>query len=121
MNDHINLPGLGGQNALIGPNEDGFGDRFTPLSDAYDLRLRQMFFESATDLRLSRKVHEGVYCFVAGPTYETRAECRMLRSMGGDQVGMSTVPEVCIARHSGMRVLGTNLADHAPAASSDQA
>lgn len=107
MNDHINLPGLCGQNALIGPNESDFGDRFTPLSDAYDLGLRQMFFETATNLKLSRKIHEGVYCFVAGPTYETRAECRMLRTMGGDQVGMSTVPEVCTARHSGMRVLGT--------------
>lgn len=74
VNDHINIPGLSGQNPLIGPNEDAFGTRFPPLSDAYDLSLRKHIFRSIESLNLSRAVHEGTYCFVAGPTYETRGK-----------------------------------------------
>lgn len=113
LNDHVNLAGLVGFHPLLGPNEDEFGVRFPPLSDAYDLYLRQvahtvwrkMREESPSD----RKMHEGVYAYVAGPTYETRAECRMLRLLGADVVGMSTVPEIIAARHSGMRVLAFSL------------
>lgn len=78
--DHVNLPGLCGQNPLLGPNESDFGVRFTPLSDAYDLKLRQSVFETVKGLDLSRNVHEGVYCFVAGPTYETRGNLYKLRT-----------------------------------------
>ncbi|KAF2666082.1 hypothetical protein BT63DRAFT_376695 [Microthyrium microscopicum] len=109
INDHINLMGLAGVNPLRGPNEEQFGVRFPPLSDAYDLALRRGAHDAWRKLGIKRPLHEGVYSFAAGPTYETRAECRMLRTLGGDLVGMSTVPEVIVARHSGMRVLAFSL------------
>jgi purine-nucleoside phosphorylase len=113
LNDHLNLAGLVGFHPLRGPNEDDFGTRFPPLSDAYDIELRQLAHRSWQSLRQeqssARRMHEGVYAFVAGPSYETRAECRMLRQLGADVVGMSTVPEIIVARHSGMRVLGFSL------------
>ncbi|KXT13694.1 hypothetical protein AC579_8125 [Pseudocercospora musae] len=113
LNDHLNLAGLVGFHPLRGPNLEEFGTRFPPLSDAYDIHLRQLAHRSWKELRQqnpsSRRLHEGVYAFVAGPTYETRAECRMLRSLGADLVGMSTVPEIVTARHSGMRVLAFSL------------
>lgn len=99
-------------NPLLGPNDPDFGVRFPPLSDAYDLHLRRLAHASWKKLGLdktSRRLHEGVYAFVSGPTYETRAECRMLRMLGADVVGMSTVPEIVVARHSGMRVLAFSL------------
>ncbi|KAK9449357.1 nucleoside phosphorylase domain-containing protein [Limtongia smithiae] len=109
LNDHINIPGLAGWHPLKGANDPLFGPRFLALSDAYDLELRKKFFDCARDLNLTRPIHEGVYVFVSGPTYETRAESRMLRLLGADAVGMSTVPEIIIARHSGMRVLAVSL------------
>ena len=113
LNDHLNLAGLVGFHPLRGPNADDFGTRFPPLSDAYDLYLRRLAHKSWQDLRSqdpsSRRMHEGVYAFVGGPTYETRAECRMLHRLGADVVGMSTVPEIIVARHSGMRVLAFSL------------
>ncbi|KAK0268512.1 Purine nucleoside phosphorylase [Friedmanniomyces endolithicus] len=113
LNDHLNLAGLVGFHPLRGPNEQDFGMRFPPLSDAYDTSLRQLAHRSWQDLRRQqpseRRMHEGVYAFVAGPSYETRAECRMLRQMGADVVGMSTVPEIIVARHCGMRVLAFSL------------
>ncbi len=113
LNDHLNLAGLVGFHPLRGPNEQDFGVRFPPLSDAYDISLRQLAHRSWRDLRQQqpseRRMHEGVYAFVAGPSYETRAECRMLRQMGADVVGMSTVPEIIVARHCGMRVLAFSL------------
>ncbi|KAK9472789.1 nucleoside phosphorylase domain-containing protein [Dipodascopsis tothii] len=109
LSDHINLPGLAGWHPLRGPNEADFGTRFPPLSDAYDLDLRQRFFAAAGALKLARPIHEGVYAFVSGPTYETRAESRMLKMLGADCVGMSTVPEIIIARHSGVRILAVSL------------
>ncbi|KAI7246759.1 purine nucleoside phosphorylase-like protein, partial [Hortaea werneckii] len=94
LNDHINLAGLVGFHPLRGPNEDEFGVRFPPLSDAYDISLRQLVHRSWKELRQqapsSRRIHEGVYAFVGGPSYETRAECRLLRGLGADLVGMST-------------------------------
>ena len=113
LNDHLNLAGLTGFHPLRGPNAEDFGTRFPPLSDAYDLQLRQLAHRAWRELRettpSARQLHEGVYAFVAGPSYETRAECRMLRSLGADVVGMSTVPEIIVARHSGMRVLAFSL------------
>ncbi|KAI9018312.1 inosine/guanosine/xanthosine phosphorylase [Hyaloraphidium curvatum] len=107
IKDHLNLPGLAGASPLTGPNDDSFGPRFPAMSDAYDPELRKAFFRAAIGSELA--VEEGTYVFVAGPSYETRAECRMLRSMGADAVGMSTVPEVVVARHCGMRVFGLSL------------
>lgn len=112
LNDHINFPGLAGANPLRGPNEEGRGLRFLPMSDAYDLQLRKAINQSYRKLDLAangRKLHEGVYVFVSGPSFETRAECRMLRLMGADVVGMSTVPEIIVARHCGMRILAMSL------------
>lgn len=109
INDHINFPGLAGNHPLRGLNLDNFGDRFLPLSDAYDFDLRVKLFESVKALNIKRNVHEGVYFYAAGPTFESRAECRMIRLLGGDAVGMSTVPEVIVARHCGMKVLGLSL------------
>jgi purine-nucleoside phosphorylase len=113
LNDHLNLAGLVGFHPLRGSNAEDFGTRFPPLSDAYDISLRQLAHKSWRQLRQDapseRRMHEGVYAFVGGPSYETRAECRMLRQLGADVVGMSTVPEIVVARHSGMRVLGFSL------------
>ncbi|KAH0538719.1 hypothetical protein FGG08_004671 [Glutinoglossum americanum] len=112
MHDHLNLAGLVGVHPLRGPNADDFGIRFPALSDAYDLELRRVVHRAWKSLQLSqngRRIHEGVYAFVGGPSYETRAECRLLHSLGADLVGMSTVPEIIVARHSGLRVLALSL------------
>ncbi|CEO58491.1 Putative Purine nucleoside phosphorylase I, inosine and guanosine-specific [Penicillium brasilianum] len=112
LNDHIFLAGLAGVHPLRGPNEDEFGVRFPPLSDAYDLDLRRQVHQAWKQVipaQSTRKLHEGVYAFVGGPTYETRAESRMLRMLGADVVGMSTVPEIVVARHCGLRVLAFSL------------
>ncbi|KAI9824823.1 MAG: hypothetical protein M1826_007245 [Phylliscum demangeonii] len=111
LNDHLNLPGLMGFNPLRGPNADSFGVRFPALSDAYDLELRRTAHQAwkRCGAEHGRRLHEGVYAFVSGPTYETRAECRMLYNLGADVVGMSTVPEIVVARHCGLRVLALSL------------
>ncbi|CAI5758685.1 unnamed protein product [Candida verbasci] len=114
IEDHINFPGLAGWHPLRGPNLNGFGPRFQPLSDAYDYDLRKLFLTTARDkLKITRNIHEGTYFFAAGPTFETRAEVRLIRALGGDAVGMSTVPEVIIARHSGLKVLALSLITNA--------
>ena len=113
INDHINFPGLAGYHALRGPNLDEFGPRFQPMSDAYNHSLRKLFFEKAKSLGVTRNIHEGTYFFAAGPTFESRAEVRMMRILGGDAVGMSTVPEVVVARHCGMEVLALSLITNA--------
>ncbi|KAJ3413649.1 hypothetical protein HDV05_007717 [Chytridiales sp. JEL 0842] len=110
IEDHIAIPGLAGLNALIGPNVDCFGPRFPATSDAYDFELRVLAFKAAKEVGIPEAcMREGIYCFVAGPSYETRAEARFLRNAGGDCVGMSTVPEVIVARHAGLRVVGLSL------------
>lgn len=109
ISDHINFPGLSGLHPLKGPNFDEYGPRFLPLSDAYDLELRKLLFAKWRALDLQRPLHEGTYMFVSGPTFESRAETRMIRNMGGDCVGMSTVPEVIVARHCGWKVLALSL------------
>jgi purine-nucleoside phosphorylase len=109
ISDHINNMG---SNPLIGPNDDRLGVRFPDMSEAYSKELRDIAKEKATKLNLNIK--EGVYVAFTGPTYETPAEIRAFRTLGADAVGMSTVPEVIVARHSGIKVLGisciTNMA-----------
>ncbi len=107
--DHINLQG---SNPLIGANDDRFGVRFPDLTDAYNQQFRDFVLEQSE--RLGGGIYEGVYAAMSGPSYETPAEIRFLRTIGADLVGMSTVPEVIAARHLGLEVLAiscvTNLA-----------
>jgi purine-nucleoside phosphorylase len=115
ISDHINLLGV---NPLAGPNEDKFGGRFPDMTAAYDKRFRELTLAEGRLLGLN--LGEGVYAAVAGPSYETPAEVRYLRSIGADLVGMSTVPEVIAARHSGLRVLGISCVTNAAAGVLDQ-
>jgi purine-nucleoside phosphorylase len=108
--DYFALPMLAGKNPLVGPNDDELGPRFPPVSNAFDVELQKVVLKSAKILKMDEFVREnGTYCFVSGPMYESRAECKFLRSIGGDSVGMSTVPEIVAAHHSGMKVLCLSL------------
>ncbi|CAK6432440.1 unnamed protein product [Pipistrellus nathusii] len=109
IRDHINLPGFCGGNPLIGPNEERFGVRFPAMSDAYDREMRQKAHSTWKQMGEQRELQEGTYVMVAGPSFETVAESRMLQKLGADAVGMSTVPEVVVARHCGLRVFGFSL------------
>lgn len=102
--DHINLLG---DNPLVGPNDDALGPRFPDMSAPYDSALRQLARDAARDLKIT--LREGVYVAVTGPNLETAAEYRFLRGIGADVVGMSTVPEVIVAIHGGMRALGVSI------------
>lgn len=104
INDHINLIGMGGANPLQGPNLEEFGVRFPDMSQPYDRQLLKLAREVSVESDMP--VQEGVYAAIAGPSFETPAELRYLRGIGTDAVGMSTVPEVIVARHGGLRVLG---------------
>jgi purine-nucleoside phosphorylase len=115
IRDHINLQGA---NPLMGTNDQRFGPRFPDMSIAYDKRFREMTVGAGN--RLGIGIDEGVYAALAGPSYETPAEIRYLRTIGADLVGMSTVPEVIAARHSGMRVLGISCVTNAAAGILDQ-
>jgi purine-nucleoside phosphorylase len=115
ISDHINLQGV---NPLTGFNDERFGQRFPDMSSAYDKRFREMAVGQGN--RLGIGIDEGVYAALAGPSYETPAEMRYLRTIGADLVGMSTVPEVIAARHSDMRVLGISCVTNAAAGILDQ-
>lgn len=104
ITDHIALVGMTGFNPLRGPNLDAFGPRFPDMSQAYDLELIQLAHKVAG--RKGIHLHQGVYVGLSGPSFETPADLRFLRAIGADSVGMSTVPEVTVARHGGTRVLG---------------
>ncbi len=103
LNDHINFVGMSGNNPLMGPNDPTLGPRFVGMVQTYDRELRRVAREVAQ--KASITLHEGVYVCLSGPNFETPAEIRMLRTIGGDAVGMSTVHEVLVARHMGMRVM----------------
>lgn len=107
ITDHINLPGMIGHNPLVGPNDPALGPRFPNMEQAYDFGLRELARQVAANMGLPLK--EGVYVMLGGPSYETPAEVRFLRLIGGDAVGMSTAAEVVVARHGGMKVLGISL------------
>ncbi|KAG5841723.1 purine nucleoside phosphorylase-like [Anguilla anguilla] len=109
IKDHINMPGFAGNNPLAGPNDERFGVRFPCMSDAYDRELQQLAQDVGAELGYSDFMREGVYCVLGGPSFETIAECRMLHKLGADAVGMSTVHEVIVARHCGMRVFAMSL------------
>ncbi len=115
ISDHINLQGA---NPLVGPNEEQFGPRFPDMSAAYDKKFRELTLAEGRLLGIN--LDEGVYAALSGPSYETPAEIRYLRTIGADLVGMSTVPEVIAARHSGIRVLGISCVTNAAAGILDQ-
>ncbi|TCP31732.1 purine-nucleoside phosphorylase [Scopulibacillus darangshiensis] len=108
ITDHINMLGT---NPLIGPNDNALGNRFPDMSAAYDPELQGLTKQAASDLEI--KLKEGVYLATSGPSYETPAEVRMMRTLGADAVGMSTVPEVIVAKHSGLSVLGISCISNA--------
>lgn len=104
--DHVNFMAMAGLSPLRGPNDPSLGPRFPDMSEAYDRSLRDLTLRVARELGLS--LHQGVYIGLGGPNFETPADLRFLRMVGVDAVGMSTVPEVVVARHGGMRVLGVS-------------
>jgi purine-nucleoside phosphorylase len=104
IDDHINLLGV---NPLIGPNDDRLGPRFADMIEPYDRALQELALKAALEANIV--AHRGVYVAVTGPNLETRAEYRFLRAIGADVVGMSTVPEVLVAIHAGMKVLGFSI------------
>jgi purine-nucleoside phosphorylase len=101
IDDHLNLMGV---NPLVGPNDDRFGPRFPDMTEVYSARLRAVADAAGSQMNL--RLPHGVYAGLLGPSYETPAEIRYLRTIGADAVGMSTVPEVLAARHMGIEVLG---------------
>ena len=104
ITDNLNLIGMAGMNPLMGPNIDEIGPRFPDMSQAYDRQLMELARRAAQQNQIP--LLEGVYCALSGPSFEGPADLRFLRLIGADAVGMSTVPEVIVARHGGLRVLG---------------
>jgi purine-nucleoside phosphorylase len=115
IRDHLNLQG---QNPLAGPNDDRYGPRFPDMSEAYSKKYRAAAFEEAK--RLGIVLQEGIYAALSGPSYETPAEIRYLRTIGADVVGMSTVPEVLVARHMDIKVLAISCVTNMAAGILDQ-
>ncbi|KAJ1972255.1 Purine nucleoside phosphorylase, partial [Dimargaris cristalligena] len=113
IKDHVSVPTLTGLNPLIGPNLTEFGPRFPAVSDVYDfdlrVRLAETFYRDPSLQARGMSIHEGVYTFVSGPSYESRAEGRFLRSIGADVVGMSTIPEIITAAHCGLKLICLSL------------
>ena len=104
IEDHINMMG---RNPLVGRNNDSLGARFVDMSEPYDIEYRELMLKIAKENKIN--IQQGVYVSYLGPSYETKAEIKAFRMLGGDVVGMSTVPEVIIARHAGIRVLGLSI------------
>jgi purine-nucleoside phosphorylase len=115
ISDHINLQGT---NPLVGPNEERFGARFPDMTQAYWKPYREIALRAAQ--RLGKTAHQGVYAGLLGPSYETPAEIRYLRTIGADLVGMSTIPEVIVARHMGLKVLAISCVTNMAAGISDE-
>ena len=115
IKDHINLHAT---NPCTGPNDENFGPRFFDMTTAYDKQYRSVALAEAHSLKID--VHEGVYCILNGPSYETPAEIRAMRALGADLAGMSTVPEVIAARHMGIKILGISCVTNAAAGVLDQ-
>jgi purine-nucleoside phosphorylase len=115
ITDHINLQG---HNPLVGPNDDRFGPRFPDMTQAYSMAYRGIALRAAT--RLGKTLYQGVYAGLLGPSYETPAEIRYLRTIGADLVGMSTIPEVIAARHMGLKVLAISCVTNMAAGISDE-
>ncbi len=116
ISDHLNLQWT---NPLRGPWDPNLGERFLDMTRAYDRRLRRLLHKKAEGLGIT--LHEGVYAAISGPTYETPAEIRMMRTLGADAVGMSTVHEVIAARHAGARIVGISLISNLAAGIDDNA
>lgn len=117
ITDHIYPGGMTGQSPLHGPNDEAWGPRFPSMHRAYDRRLQALARQAAADHRIP--LREGVYICLSGPAFETPAEVRMLRAWGADAVGMSTAPEVAVARHMNLRVLGLSGISNAAIDSND--
>ncbi|XP_014475820.1 PREDICTED: purine nucleoside phosphorylase isoform X2 [Dinoponera quadriceps] len=109
MKDHVNMMGFAGNNPLQGPNDDRFGPRFPPMNKAYNVTLMDIGKQVAGEMGISNIVHRGVYTCLGGPNFETVAELKMLRMVGVDAVGMSTVHEVITARHCDLTVFAFSL------------
>ena len=115
LSDHLNLMGV---NPLVGPNDERFGPRFPDMSTVYSPELQELVVEEAKSIGV--EVRRGIYGGLSGPSYETPAEILMLRNLGADAVGMSTVPEAIVARHMGLEVLGISCITNMAAGLSDQ-
>ena len=115
ITDHINLQA---QNPLVGPNDERFGPRFPDMTQAYSKQYREIALRAAN--RFGKTVYQGVYAGLLGPSYETPAEIRYLRTIGADLVGMSTIPEVIVARHMGLKVLAISCVTNMAAGISDE-
>lgn len=115
ISDHVNLMGV---NPLRGPNDERFGPRFPDMSSVYSPELQELVVEEAK--AISVEVRRGIYCALSGPSYETPSEIHLLRNLGADAVGMSTVPEAIVARHMGLEVLGISCITNMAAGISDE-
>ncbi|CAH1397860.1 unnamed protein product [Nezara viridula] len=109
LKDHINFIGMAGGSPLRGPNDERWGERFISTTHIYNKEMREQAKKAAEECGLGPYLKEGVYCMVGGPNFETVAECRMLKLLGGDAVGMSTVAESLVAAHSGITVFAFSL------------
>jgi len=109
LKDHINMQGFAGVSPLTGNNDERFGPRFPAMNNSYDKQLREIAKRVAQETGIDRYMREGVYVMLGGPSYETVAELKLLNLLGVDAVGMSTVPEVIVARHCGLTVLSFSL------------
>ncbi len=118
ITDHINFIGMTGLNPLRGPNDESLGTRFPDMTNAYDPELRDLCRTTAAEMQID--LRQGVYIMLAGPSFESPADVKFIRLIGGDAVGMSTVPEVIVARHGGMRVLGLSLISNSLAMGHDK-